>query len=70
MSLWWLEPGWKQQCCANCGRKIWPEGDPDWGLCFDCFTAQLNEQEAAEKAYNEQAEREYMAELEREHERS
>jgi len=41
MSLWWLEPGWDQQCCAQCGARIWPEGDPDWGLCLQCFDEQL-----------------------------
>lgn len=36
MSLWWLQQGWTSACCAQCGAKIWPEGDPDWGLCWPC----------------------------------
>lgn len=36
-SLWWFDPDWKEACCARCGSRIWPEGDPDWGLCYDCF---------------------------------
>jgi len=40
MSLWWLEPGWSDARCA-CGARIAPEGDPDWGACFHCFSAQL-----------------------------
>lgn len=43
MSLWWLQPGWTETRCS-CGAKIWPEGDPDWGACFQCFSAQLAEQ--------------------------
>jgi len=39
--MWWLEPGWTQACCAQCGAKIWPAGDPDWGFCYDCFSARL-----------------------------
>jgi len=38
MSLWWLEPDWTSAVCPRCGTKIWPKGDPDWGLCYDCFT--------------------------------
>lgn len=41
MSLWWLQPGWKDTRCAQCGARIWPEGDPDWGLCAGCFEADL-----------------------------
>lgn len=37
MSLWWLQPGWKETPCSLCGATIWPEGDPDWGLCARCF---------------------------------
>jgi len=39
VSLWWLEPGWTETLCARCGRKIWPEGDPDHGVCYDCYFA-------------------------------
>jgi hypothetical protein len=34
MSLWWLEPGWKDATCGVCGCNIWKAGgDPDHGLC-------------------------------------
>lgn len=39
MSLWWLQEDWNQALCAQCGRQIWPEGDPDWGLCYECFSS-------------------------------
>ncbi len=39
MSLWWLQPGWTETLCGNCGAKIWPEGDPDHGLCYQCWNA-------------------------------
>ena len=42
MSFYWLEKGWKDKCCARCGKKIYPEGDPDWGLCYDCFSDDVN----------------------------
>lgn len=41
MTLWWLQPGWRQTSCARCGAKIWPEGDPDWGYCYSCFSDNL-----------------------------
>lgn len=44
MSLWWLQPGWTSARCA-CGRRIWPEGDPDWGACYECFTASRRQPE-------------------------
>lgn len=45
MSLWWLEPGWKDALCANCGVNIWKSGgDPDHGVCFDCFFQTAPEQ--------------------------
>ena len=38
MSLWWLEAGWKDATCAECGVNIWGAGgDPDHGVCPDCF---------------------------------
>lgn len=38
MTLWWLQPGWKQACCSKCGANIWNSGgDPDWGLCSTCM---------------------------------
>lgn len=42
MTLWWLQPGWTKARCA-CGATIWPEGDPDWGACFTCFSAQMED---------------------------
>lgn len=36
-NFWWLEPEWKETRCSQCGRKIWPEGDPDHGVCYDCY---------------------------------
>lgn len=45
-SLWWFEPDWKSACCANCGRNIWDTGgDPDWGLCYECFSDTLKPRE-------------------------
>lgn len=41
MTLWWLQPGWDQATCGNCGTRIAPEGDPDWGLCFPCMEQSL-----------------------------
>jgi len=41
MSFYWLEPEWKETLCSKCGEKIWPEGDPDWGKCYECFTDDL-----------------------------
>lgn len=39
MSLWWLEPGWKDAECL-CGANIWQAGgDPDMGCCPDCAQA-------------------------------
>jgi hypothetical protein len=58
MSLWWLQPGWTQTKCS-CGATIWPEGDPDWGACYSCFS---QEQAAAQYAEDEAAR--YYAELE------
>ena len=42
LMTWWLQPGWNEACCTDCGRKIWPEGDPDWGRCVECFEARLD----------------------------
>ena len=39
-NLWWLQPGWTSALCAECGRNIWESGgDPDHGVCYDCFFA-------------------------------
>lgn len=50
MSLWWLQPGWTSARCA-CGKRIWPEGDPDWGACYECFSASLRRPEPSEPQY-------------------
>lgn len=42
---WWMQPGWTETRCGHCGAKIWPEGDPDWGLCFSCFNNDLDRRE-------------------------
>lgn len=43
--LWWLEPGWTKARCG-CGATIWPEGDPDWGVCYGCMCAQQEQQQS------------------------
>lgn len=59
MSLWWLESGWTEARCARCGRKIWPEGDPDHGVCYDCYFAnqpqQYPEPEYPEEPFDEES---------------
>lgn len=41
--LWWLQPGWGDACCAQCGQNIKATGgDPDWGLCWPCKSAEVN----------------------------
>lgn len=38
--LWWLQPGWADAKCGNCGAHIQQSGgDPDWGLCWPCMQA-------------------------------
>lgn len=50
MSLWWMQPGWTDALCSQCGARIWPEGDPDWGKCYTCFTRDLEQAEEARRA--------------------
>jgi hypothetical protein len=57
MSLWWLQPGRTDQCCAVCGARIYPEGDPDWGKCVQCFDEELHWQQQ-EAEYQQQLEEE------------
>lgn len=46
MALWWLEPGWADATCMCCGVNIKASGgDPDWGYCYGCFTAQMQHRE-------------------------
>ena len=56
MTLWWLEPEWADARCTNCGAKIAPEGDPDWGRCFSCFGHDLQMQQQEEEYYRQQEE--------------
>ena len=67
MTLWWLQPGWKDTTCMSCGSQIWPEGDPDWGLCLPCMTDDLERHNIGLQRH-EQCEREHEAQLEREYE--
>lgn len=63
MSMWWMEPGWKDARCAQCGTNIASTGgDPDWGLCWPCMQHRTEKREAERNA-----EREYYAEIERQH---
>ena len=48
MSLWWLQPGWTAALCGSCGVNIWNSGgDPDHGVCYECFMARYREPEPA-----------------------
>lgn len=67
MSLWWLQPGWTETRCACCGAKVWPDSDPDTGLCLSCFTARENEAEhwrREEQRHAEEMEAEYWRAME------
>ena len=45
MTLWWLQPGWKDAEC-HCGCNIWDSGgDPDMGVCYDHVTGTQDEPE-------------------------
>lgn len=49
-NLWWLEPGWTDARCMNCGANIHATGgDPDWGYCYGCFTAQMQERQSSQE---------------------
>lgn len=54
MSLWWLQPGWTETRCGSCGAMIYPEGDPDWGECYTCFSARLEQQSYPEEQFPEE----------------
>lgn len=48
-NLWWLDSDWKQARCSRCGMNIWDSGgDPDWGLCYDCFSYEMQMQQEYE----------------------
>lgn len=53
MSLWWLQPGWDQATCSNCGARIAPEGDPDWGVCWGCMEQQRHHEELEQQQQRE-----------------
>lgn len=37
-SFYWLDPSWEKATCAHCGQNIWDSGgDPDHGLCHECW---------------------------------
>lgn len=45
MSLYWLQPEWKDAAC-HCGANIWNSGgDPDWGECYNCFSHRHQQQQ-------------------------
>lgn len=44
MGFYWFDKSWTQAVCS-CGTKIWPEGDPDWGMCFSCMCQQHSQQQ-------------------------
>ena len=51
--MWWLQSDWKDTTCDICGKNIWNSGgDPDHGLCYDCWY----EQQAQQKTKQEQNE--------------
>ena len=59
MSFWWLEPGWKQACCNQCGVNIWDSGgDPDHGLCFSCMNTTIRRQQ-----HDDELRRDYEQEM-------
>ena len=58
MALWWLAPGWTETLCSSCGAKIWPEGDPDCGMCVQCFTDKLEHERSMREAEEHPAFRE------------
>lgn len=44
MSLWWLQAGWGDACCASCGQNIQRSGgDPDWGICWPCMKSKQDD---------------------------
>lgn len=59
-NFWWMQPGWTDALCGQCGQKIWPEGDPDHGVCYQCFMhnaqAEEHEQEQQRQAEERMAE--------------
>ena len=65
MTLWWLQDGWKDACCRACGVNIWSTGgDPDHGVCYDCFM-----EEHAQRETEERMRQEHEADMRAEHDR-
>ena len=57
--MWWMRPEWKDTLCARCGRNIWDSGgDPDHGVCYDCFVELWREREQEADHYREEEEKE------------
>ncbi|TDH35705.1 hypothetical protein E2A64_10220 [Pseudohoeflea suaedae] len=53
-NLWWLQPGWTDARCP-CGANIYASGgDPDWGYCQECFTAEMEREEYEKQQYEEE----------------
>lgn len=50
MTFYWLQPGWTSTRCS-CGKKIWPEGDPDWGMCYECMCASHQQEDPGPEQY-------------------
>lgn len=60
MTLWWLDPQWKETLCARCGCNIWASGgDPDHGVCHDCFMAERMQEQEYDQAMDEAAAQEW-----------
>lgn len=52
--MWWTHPGWKQRCCASCGVNIWDAGgDPDHGVCYECFMVQWDQEHQPSEEFEE-----------------
>lgn len=46
-SFWWLQRGWCETECKDCGANIKASGgDPDWGRCSGCFDRHVAGKEA------------------------
>lgn len=62
MSLWWLQPGWADARCGNCGAHIQQSGgDPDWGLCCACMDARQQDAQQERDYYAAQEQAYYEA---------
>ena len=54
--MWWLQPGWKAARCADCGANIWDSGgDPDHGVCHDCWHVRYEDGRREQEHYREEA---------------